>query len=931
MTIRRAAFPGVLLLLALSLTWPVFADTTTGAMQGRTTGPDGGPLGGVRVELSGPALQGAKTTTSDASGLYHVTFLLPGKYDVKFSVSGFETVERKGVPVSLGATANVDVTMQVTVSEAVSVTAGAPLIDRSSTRVGENFDETALTTLPTARSYASVAQVVPGASNDEADGRGTGLTIYGSSGSENAYFIDGVNTTNAEYGTQGKELNFEFIQEVEVKTGGYEAEYGRSTGGIINVITKSGGNEFHGDLFGYRDNDSLQSSNKHPDETNAGQTSGYTREDYGLDLGGYFLPDRLWFFGAYDRVKNQKDTPVTTDVTRDYTAEQRRNLSAAKLTLRLTDFVSLIGSYIGDPTVDSGVILDAQHGTNGDPSTFLGRNDTGGHDYSLRAEAILSISWLASFQVSRHEENRRIGPSTPEGEEIQYLDNSSDGFATGGFGFESKKRFTRDFFGASVQSFWGDHSLKAGLEFQKDKAKVLKTFSGGQQVTIFDQDPGDGIPAVYEHFYWTTPDATLGNAPTSSLIANPKHQTTTIYLQDKWSVTPSLTLSAGVRWDHQEIKDYSGATVIDLKKNYAPRLGVIWVPEFDPGSRAYASYGIYYEEIPMDLVIRSFSFERQPHIYNFDPVGTTPDPAAEAIVGSTSNILGQPYSERTDQDLRGQSLEEYVVGYDKELSPGFRVGAKYIYRRYREVIEDFLCDPASGEYCIGNPGRGIMKAIYNENYDSFAYTAPKAQRQFHGFQIDAEKRFEGGRFMASYIYSRLRGNYDGEYAPFTNVGPDPNISAAYDYYEFTINNRGDLSNDRRHQFKLSGTYTFPFQLEVGTAAYYRTGTPVTRYGFDDGYGRYEHFLTTRGAEGRTPDTYEIALHLGYPVAAGPVTVRALVDVFNLLNAQKATVLDQRWDFASADNESRYPANRNYGKALKRQEPRSVRVGLRISY
>src|SRR5205814_10264415 len=104
----------------------------------------------------------------------------------------------------------------------------------------------------------------PGVSTDASNNNAgqTSITVYGSSGAENSFFIDGVNTTNVEYGGQGKELNFEFIQEVDVKTGGYEAEYGRSTGGIINVITKSGGNEFKGDVFGYLDNDSLQAPAK---------------------------------------------------------------------------------------------------------------------------------------------------------------------------------------------------------------------------------------------------------------------------------------------------------------------------------------------------------------------------------------------------------------------------------------------------------------------------------------------------------------------------------------------------------------------------------------------------------------------------------------------------------------------------------------------
>src|SRR5262249_28072818 len=163
----------------------------------------------------------------------------------------------------------------------VTVTANAPVVDATSTTVGANVSQVAIEGLPSGRNYASVVQIVPGTSTDNADSNQTGLTIYGSSGAENAYFIDGVNTTNMEYGLQGKELNFEFIQEIDVKTGGYEAEYGRATGGIVNVITKSGGNAFHGDVFGYLDDDSLQADNRHVGETAQGASVGFRRYDYG--------------------------------------------------------------------------------------------------------------------------------------------------------------------------------------------------------------------------------------------------------------------------------------------------------------------------------------------------------------------------------------------------------------------------------------------------------------------------------------------------------------------------------------------------------------------------------------------------------------------------------------------------------------------------
>ena len=159
----------------------------------------------------------------------------------------------------------------------------------------------------------------PGVQADfgETQGRSLAISIYGSTSSENLFLIDGVNTTNVIKGFQGKDINNEFVQEVEVKTGGYQAEYGRNTGGVINVITKSGGNEFHGGAFGYYNDTGMRSDiEDRPDPglqpgwaTSSRRRSDRTtswkdvRQEFGADLGGFIMKDKVWFFGAYDRVK----------------------------------------------------------------------------------------------------------------------------------------------------------------------------------------------------------------------------------------------------------------------------------------------------------------------------------------------------------------------------------------------------------------------------------------------------------------------------------------------------------------------------------------------------------------------------------------------------------------------------------------------------
>lgn len=930
----RLFLPAALALLAWSA--PAAAQTSS-AIVGRVTDQQGVALPGATVEAKSPALQGSRTTVTDAAGRFRLALLPPGAYTVSTALQGFSTEVQKGVAVSLGRDTTLDATLHISAQASVTVTSEAASINATSTAVGSNLDAITIATLPSGRNYTSLTQTMPGISSDAnpSNTSQTTISVYGSSGAENAFYIDGMNTTGAEYGFQGKELNFEFIQAVDVKTGGYEAEFGRSTGGVINVITKSGGNTFKGDVFGYYDSDRLQSSAEPVVSTQT--PAGFVRKDFGLGLGGYFVKDRLWFFGAYDRVDNTQDNalpegPRAGEIAR---SASKRDLGSGKLTWNITGAQSFIGTVMMDPRDDTGAINDSNHSLNGDPLTYLGKRSFGGTDYALRYEGLLATKWLVVAQGSRHQEKNSVGPETSAGDVIQYRNLANNSYQTGGFGLIEDKKFVRDAFALAATWFGSTHEAKVGVEYERGTADVLKRQSGGQEVDILENPVNPARP-VYNHAYWSTPDSTPDNAPISQLNARPEHKVTTVFLQDRWTPLPTLTVNAGIRWDRQQIVDSSGVTQIDMKDDFAPRLGIVWDPVGDLKTKVFGSYGRYYEQIPMDLVIRSFSYERQPNIYNYSPTSNVRDLQAEADIGSPSKILGG-FTEPSDPNLRNQYLHEAVLGVEREVAPSLVLGLKGIYRKYGEVVEDFLCKD-DGTYCIGNPGKGIMSRLYTLDY-STTFPSPEAKRQYKALQVDLTRRFrDGWEAQASYIYSKLEGNFDGGYAPFTNVGADPNISAAFDYYDFFTNgkdltkitNDGPLANDRRSQFKVSGLYVFPFKLSVGLTAYYRTGTPLSRYGYSDAYSRYEFFLTQRGSEGRNPSVYEADLHFGYPLSAGPVTVNVLVDVFNLLNAQRAILLDQRWGFQESDNSSPTPVNPGYGQPVLRTPPRSVRLGVRVS-
>ena len=302
----RRALPIIILLLAI----PIVAQTTSTITGTVTLG--GNPLPGATVTITSPQMQGFRVMTTDVSGSYIFGAIPPGDYKVQFTMESLQNVTRS-VHVGLSAVTRVDADMKMSaVSETVTVTAQAPLIENTSAATKTNFDQHEIETLPTGRNYTSVVQVTPGVSTDTSNNNASQstITVYGSSGAENSYFIDGVNTTGVEYGFQGKELNFEFIREIDVKTGGYEAEFGRSTSGFVNVVTKSGTNSMDGTGHVVLKNDSLSSSPK----GGAATDYAFKQTQVGFTFGGPIKRDSLFYFGSLD-VQSANSTKQT-DPTR---------------------------------------------------------------------------------------------------------------------------------------------------------------------------------------------------------------------------------------------------------------------------------------------------------------------------------------------------------------------------------------------------------------------------------------------------------------------------------------------------------------------------------------------------------------------------------------------------------------------------------------
>ncbi len=874
---------------------------TTGRITGTVKDNSGQALPGVTLTATSTNALGDLVATTEADGSFRFLNVRPGTYEVKASLDGFNTAKQEKVSVGIDATVDLRFELSSAFDDQIVVTSEAPIIDTSNNTTGINANADLFENIPVARNVYDIAQVAPGTAED-----GAGTQFYGSTGAENQYVIEGLNTTGIELGTEGvANLNFDFVEGVEVKTGGMNAEYGRITGGVINVITKSGGNEFEGSVFGFYEGGGLLADDTTADKLPATATSVETvdsDQDYGFSLGGFLKRDKLWFFGAYNRLEQADETEViaplvgagTPSVGTIIPRDTESDVYAFKLTGAIAEGHVATFSVWGDPTTIDGNVFTPIRGPE---VTYLGTRDVGSEDAVLRYDGVFGSSWTVETVLGRHTETSSFdgaGKNIP-----QLLDfTQTPSTRENGFPFHSDDDFSRDVLRIDTNKFIGRHEIKFGGDIEDLSAETARyNGGGGQRIYRFADDDGN---IYYRHRFFiddTAPGFDRDNPDTWQisvpLVAEPETRNTSLYLQDSWRMTDTFTLNFGIRYERQEIGDRLGATTIDIDDAWAPRVGLTWDVMGNGRSKLYANYGRFYESIPMDINIRAFGGEVSCFCYNFsaDPNDIAPDdnaPRRSSLLGGATPV---------DPGLQGQYIDEILLGFEYEVRPNLALGVKATYRELGRAIEDFLI-ASEGNYFVANPGQGLGTEV--TFYDYTTAPAPKARREHKSVEFTAQKRMsDNWQLYASYVWSELEGNYDGAFQISTGQ-LDPNINSAYDYADFMVHSFGRLSSDREHQFKVNGSYRMPDGvlegLNVGLSAHWTSGFPLNAYGYIFAYDNWESLLAPRGSLGDGPDVYEADLHLDYPIQLNQGREVVLVmDVFNIFDRQEAIRLDERYN------------------------------------
>ena len=842
------------------------AQDITGNIEGRIVDTSDAPLFEVNISLQSKNLQGIRGSATDEKGYFQVFSLPLGSYKVKISSIGYQSIILEDVQVVLGKTNNlgfIRLKPQTVNLNEIVISGKKPLIDPVSTTYGGNINSSYFEKLPVGRSYKDMANILPQV-NDR--------NFAGSTSGENKYFIDGVEVTDPLFQGKATDLPYNFIQEVEVKTGGYTVDTRSATGGLFNVITNSGSNEFHGSVFGFYTSNKLSNNSKFS-SVGQGDFSDY---DAGFGLGGPIILNKLWFYAAYNPTFNRKNVEIPANSI--YVDQTITNKFAFKLNWRALNNLKVNFTVNGDPIQRDQVTSPDLTVNYANPDNLLNKITEGSVNYSLNSTYTVSDKILLQGLVAKVDRYAHTVPATERGRnEILFWDDQTRTLSGGNHQKNWDTFRSSTYAKLSATLLWDQQTINAGIDYKYNNFNIKAEFYA---VSRYE----DTI-TVYTDYYNNWYGEVQSHIPA-------------IFLQDNWRIWERLTLTAGLRWEHQNVIDALGDEVQAISVPLLPHVGIVFVPGETNSQRIFASFRrLSLEYAPLATNLNS-GFERSMYYFH--------DPRVDNSGGTIYYEIQHPIIP-LQYDLLGQYIDEFSLGYERILNWNIKASIQGVYRSVSGAIDDSYISEVD-RYEVGNPGIGLLSAL------------PKARRDYKALVFSIERMgHKYFNFLASYVLSRDYGNY--EYNLNRSVSFD-NISTS------RINTTGLLSNDRTHVFKFSGYYNFPFGLTTGITFIAESGTPLSEFAVSGDQVPGIKFLEPRGSIGRTPAIWDLNARIIYNLNfISSWYSKLILDVFHIGTPQKATDINQvrYWNFEETDS------NLNYGQATGYQPSMSVRLGMEVSF
>lgn len=886
---------------------PLLAQSTvSGSLRGTVSDAAGGPLPGVTVTAASDALvAGSQRATTDAQGGFRFPSLPPGIYKIEAALSGFRTVQQDGLRIRLGEALTLNLKMDLpTVTGEVVVTAEAPVVSVVSNASASNLTIEALDRLPIPRSQASAVNYAPGVNG--------GLAYGGTQTASNAYNLDGVNVSDPAAGGQWILPNLDWVKEVQVGGLGADAEYGGFTGATVNLVTKSGGNTFSGDVTVYYSGGGLNSKNSSDPSLSPATKDSDT--DVSVNLGGAFVKDRVWFFVSGEEVRT-KITPQAATNSED----TKLSRYLGKVSFQATEKSQIVGLVDYD-----GKNVDRRGISQYRLESASTRQESPNFSFNLSYNNMISSATFLDAKLTgfRGDDDRLpYGPRTRPGREdadTGYLWDNNKYTDT-----NNVKRTALDvafnYFADGLLAKADTHHVKVGVTWETGRADETQTRNGGFSY-YDDSSYCDSVAQYFAH-----PECAVYSSDRGGdIFLKSVQDGLSAYLQDSWQIS-RLTVNAGLRYTRYKGGFVGGNESVYAPGNlFSPRVGFVVDPLGDGKTAVKGHYGRYYEGLYAYLFDREQSGQvftpTQYFDYNFDtqqfdiPAGGTTNRAA------LSGDIGHPY------------IDQFVASLERELARGVALGVDYTWRRGRDIV---AMQNVNNDYealtAPNNPLTGGSLPFFDlQSSPVFVIQNPDgAFRKYNAVTARLEKRWSHGwTARASVVWSDLKGN------SFKQNGYIPE----WQDRNGQVNGEGRLPGSNRWEAKLNGAVDLPLGLTASANWLFLSGEYWTP--FVQVRGLYKNnpqnvFLEERGSE-KLPSRSLFDVRLAKELPVGALRLRVFADCFNLFNSSTVTSVDTQWGrynykYNNHPAGSTWQARSSYGRALAIESPREVRLGARVSF
>ncbi|TWI02663.1 hypothetical protein IP90_01760 [Luteimonas cucumeris] len=1008
------------LALGLCFTGGIQAQTNTaGAVTGRAAAGD-------TITVANPATGFSRSVTVGDDGSYRVSQLPIGDYTItRKGVDGITS--SRNASISVGSTANISFTGagDTQTLDAVTVigTGAVNPIDVSSVESTTILTAEQIKKIPVAQNTTAVALLAPGTVRGDAR-LGNLASFGGSSVAENQYYLNGFNITNSFRSLNFAQVPFEAIAEQQIKTGGYGAEFGRSLGGVINQISKRGTNEFQAGGNVFYAPDSLREAQRNTFLSNPLTSArGRLREDNSEDTeslwtvnawaSGALIKDRLFAYGLLSYGKQENDTWGPVNAGTNTATDQRNPKWLLKMDWSITDNHLLELTAFSDKQEQ-----DVDTYLNGagelDRLDYVGRqiNEQGGDNYVLKYTGYLTDGFTLSALAGRGEFSRSTKLQAPDGTIVFYDGNidapaqpgcpvivdgrrndridatglySSNCNISGNTLDRIDSGDTRKQYRLDAEWQLGDHLLRFGYDRDDYESVAGVALEGGYMWTYTTSNGPDRIPE-------TADDFDIAQKQYFSQGATVSVKQHAYYIEDTWNITDNFIAYIGGRWDTFENINGQGAAYVEIKDQFGPRLGFSWDVYGDSTFKVFGNAGRYALPLTPTVAVRGASASLF-SVETFTFSGVDPDtgePIAPVSRGDFSYLNGENGQAKNPETIASKNLDpmyqdEYILGFQKQLTDHMSLGVRGIYRNLKAAIDD-QCDyttvmaangfsqNADGSWSnaagqvAAYPAPGFPNCrIFNPGSDAVWVTdllgdgqlttntipgsvlAPQAKRTYAALEFFVDGSWDRLFLQGSYTYARSRGNTEGG-VKSDNGQTDTNTTLDFDYIELTTDTFGYLPNDRRHSLKLFGNYQATGQWAIGANLLVQSGRPYNCLGvFDQDPGpdysphRYgSAFMrcgTTpaggvddatvaarpRGTSGRLPWTTNLDLNVVYtPTWADGLTLK--MDIFNVLNSRKVTSVAE-----GAEVRATGAPSQTYLMPLSFQAPRFVQFMVQYDF